>query len=93
MEDDRLKRIEDYLERSTERREERHAEVMSSLAVLQSHMKDAKDYQIECRGDRIMHEKRIDKVEHFQSNQVKGVIVISGLISLVFAGISTLWRH
>lgn len=69
-----------------------HTEVMTRLALIESHQKDFRDYQKTCEIDRKAHDKRLNSVEGYQSRQAKVISVLAGLISVTMTGAIELLR-
>lgn len=72
---------------------ERHQEVMTSLALLNESKKNSEDYQEECDLQRRDHEKRLTAVEGFQGRQLKYATVAGAGVAFVVTHWDKLWNY
>lgn len=61
-------------------------DIKSSIAVIINNQNDSKDYQKQCNTDRGDFEKRITRVEGFQSRQIKYATASGGFMGFLVIG-------
>jgi hypothetical protein len=76
-----VEEIKTYLYKGSDR----HTEIISRLAVIDSKQNEYAKYQQDCESDRGGHEKRLTAVETYQTGQRKTIATLSAVISTIIA--------
>lgn len=76
-----VEEIKSYLYKGSDR----HTEIISRLAVIDSKQNEYAKYQQDCENDRGGHEKRITAVENYQASQKRLIAALSATVSTVIA--------
>ena len=76
-----VEEIKSYLYKGSDR----HTEIISRLAVIDSKQNDYAKYQQDCESERGGHDKRLSAVEAYQATQRRTIATLSAVISTIIA--------